>query len=190
MEIRCLLHGWCCLWFMMAYAPGSALQVTVDRPDVQGRVRILKVHSRGKQIGKDVDFEKIARRTPGLYNLFSNTCVHDVAGADDCCCANVNVNQLSMTPHVVTCSQSPDAFPSSLCCSMAAACPLHALLTCLPRHGVRTDFMHRQESACTPAILFSTALLRSPSTFTRTNDTDHTKCHVHGVLFLASFCVR
>ncbi|KAL3144331.1 ATP-dependent zinc metalloprotease FTSH 1, chloroplastic, variant 2 [Trebouxia sp. C0010 RCD-2024] len=40
-------------------------QVTVDRPDVQGRVRILKVHSRGKQIGKDVDFEKIARRTPG-----------------------------------------------------------------------------------------------------------------------------
>lgn len=41
------------------------LQVTVDRPDVQGRVRILKVHSRGKQIGKDVDFEKIARRTPG-----------------------------------------------------------------------------------------------------------------------------
>lgn len=45
------------------------LQVTVDRPDVQGRVRILKVHSRGKQIGKDVDFEKIARRTPG--NVFA-----------------------------------------------------------------------------------------------------------------------
>ena len=43
----------------------TSLQVTVDRPDVQGRVRILKVHSRGKQIGKDVDFEKIARRTPG-----------------------------------------------------------------------------------------------------------------------------
>ncbi len=91
-----------------------------------------------------------------------------------------------MTPHVVTCSQSPDAFSSS----MAAACPLHALLTRLPRHGVPTDFMHRQESACTPAIVFSTALQRSPSTFTRTSDTDHTKCHVHGVLFLASFCVR
>lgn len=42
------------------------MQVTVDRPDVQGRVRILKVHSRGKQISKDVDFEKIARRTPGM----------------------------------------------------------------------------------------------------------------------------
>ena len=40
-------------------------QVTVDRPDVQGRVRVLKVHSRGKSIGKDVDFDKVARRTPG-----------------------------------------------------------------------------------------------------------------------------
>lgn len=49
------------------------LQVTVDRPDVQGRVRILKVHSRGKQIGKDVDFEKIARRTPG--KRFQNSSV-------------------------------------------------------------------------------------------------------------------
>ena len=40
-------------------------QVTVDRPDVQGRVKVLKVHSRGKSIGKDVDFDKVARRTPG-----------------------------------------------------------------------------------------------------------------------------
>jgi len=40
-------------------------QVTVDRPDVAGRVKILKVHSRGKQLGKDVDFDKVARRTPG-----------------------------------------------------------------------------------------------------------------------------
>lgn len=42
------------------------MQVTVDRPDVQGRVAILKVHSRGKALGKDVDLEKIARRTPGF----------------------------------------------------------------------------------------------------------------------------
>jgi cell division protease FtsH len=40
-------------------------QVTVDRPDVSGRVQILKVHARGKSIGKDVDFDKVARRTPG-----------------------------------------------------------------------------------------------------------------------------
>lgn len=45
-------------------------QVTVDRPDVQGRVRILKVHSKGKSIGKDVDFDKVSRRTPGGLSLF------------------------------------------------------------------------------------------------------------------------
>lgn len=55
-------------------------QVTVDRPDVQGRVRILKVHSRGKSIGKDVDFDKIARRTPGftgadLQNLMNEAAI-------------------------------------------------------------------------------------------------------------------
>jgi ATP-dependent 26S proteasome regulatory subunit len=42
------------------------LQVTVDRPDVSGRVEILKVHARGKSLGKDVDLDKIARRTPGF----------------------------------------------------------------------------------------------------------------------------
>ena len=55
-------------------------QVTVDRPDVQGRVSILKVHSAGKSIGKDVDFEKIARRTPGftgadLANLMNEAAI-------------------------------------------------------------------------------------------------------------------
>ncbi|PQM39037.1 ATP-dependent zinc metalloprotease FTSH 1 chloroplastic-like isoform X1 [Prunus yedoensis var. nudiflora] len=34
-------------------------QVTVDRPDVAGRVKILQVHSRGKALAKDVDFEKL-----------------------------------------------------------------------------------------------------------------------------------
>lgn len=55
-------------------------QVTVDRPDVQGRVSILKVHSEGKTIGKDVDFEKVARRTPGftgadLQNLMNEAAI-------------------------------------------------------------------------------------------------------------------
>lgn len=55
-------------------------QVTVDRPDVAGRVQILKVHSRGKTIGKDVDFEKVARRTPGftgadLQNLMNEAAI-------------------------------------------------------------------------------------------------------------------
>lgn len=41
-------------------------QVTVDRPDVAGRIQILKVHSRGKVLSKDVDFDKVSRRTPGF----------------------------------------------------------------------------------------------------------------------------
>lgn len=56
------------------------VQVTVDRPDVQGRVAILKVHSEGKTIGKDVDFEKVSRRTPGftgadLQNLMNESAI-------------------------------------------------------------------------------------------------------------------
>jgi len=47
----------------------SVLQVQVDRPDVQGRVEILKVHSKGKILGPDVDLEKVARRTPGFTGV-------------------------------------------------------------------------------------------------------------------------
>ncbi|AAD50055.1 ATP-dependent metalloprotease [Arabidopsis thaliana] len=55
-------------------------QVTVDRPDVAGRVKILQVHSRGKALGKDVDFDKVARRTPGftgadLQNLMNEAAI-------------------------------------------------------------------------------------------------------------------
>ena len=55
-------------------------QVTVDRPDVQGRVSILKVHGRGKVPSKDVDLEKVARRTPGftgadLQNLMNEAAI-------------------------------------------------------------------------------------------------------------------
>mmetsp|Transcript_9700 Transcript_9700/g.16639 ORF Transcript_9700/g.16639 Transcript_9700/m.16639 type:complete len:705 (-) Transcript_9700:304-2418(-) len=55
-------------------------QVTVDRPDVQGRIKILQVHSRGKTLGGDVDFEKVARRTPGfsgadLENLMNEAAI-------------------------------------------------------------------------------------------------------------------
>ena len=39
-------------------------QVTVHYPDIAGRVAILKVHSRGKPLGEDVNLENIAKRTP------------------------------------------------------------------------------------------------------------------------------
>ncbi|MGB3241078.1 MAG: ATP-dependent zinc metalloprotease FtsH3, partial [Geitlerinemataceae cyanobacterium] len=41
-------------------------QVVVDRPDYAGRLEILNVHARGKTLAKDVDLERIARRTPGF----------------------------------------------------------------------------------------------------------------------------
>ncbi|KQX66260.1 ATP-dependent zinc metalloprotease FtsH [Angustibacter sp. Root456] len=41
-------------------------QVSVDAPDKAGREHILKVHSKGKPMGPNVDLEVIARRTPGF----------------------------------------------------------------------------------------------------------------------------
>lgn len=40
-------------------------QITVGRPDLSGREEILKVHSRGKKVAKEVDFSKIAKQTAG-----------------------------------------------------------------------------------------------------------------------------
>jgi cell division protease FtsH len=41
-------------------------QIAVDRPDLQGRVAILKVHAKGKPFAPDVDLNTVARRTPGF----------------------------------------------------------------------------------------------------------------------------
>ncbi len=41
-------------------------QVLVDRPDINGREAILKIHSRHVVLGPDVDLSKIAGRTPGF----------------------------------------------------------------------------------------------------------------------------
>ena len=40
-------------------------QITVEAPDMQGRLKILQVHGKGKPLA-DVDLEGIARRTPGF----------------------------------------------------------------------------------------------------------------------------
>jgi len=55
-------------------------QVVVDRPDYAGRLEILNVHARGKTLAKDVDLDKIARRTPGftgadLANLLNEAAI-------------------------------------------------------------------------------------------------------------------
>ena len=41
-------------------------KVAVELPDVQGRIRILGIHSRGKPLEPDVDIDAIGRRTPGF----------------------------------------------------------------------------------------------------------------------------
>ena len=41
-------------------------QVVVGAPDIKGREAILKVHSKGKPLSKDVDLKVLARRTPGF----------------------------------------------------------------------------------------------------------------------------
>ncbi len=41
-------------------------QIGVDRPDLNGREQILRVHAKGKPVGPDVDLRAVARRTPGF----------------------------------------------------------------------------------------------------------------------------
>ena len=55
-------------------------QVVVDRPDYSGRLQILKVHAKDKTLAKDVDLDKVARRTPGftgadLANLLNEAAI-------------------------------------------------------------------------------------------------------------------
>ena len=41
-------------------------QILVDRPDVKGRLDILRIHARGVSLDQSVELERIARRTPGF----------------------------------------------------------------------------------------------------------------------------
>ena len=55
-------------------------QVTVDVPDVKGRLEILNVHARNKKLAEEVSLEVIAKRTPGfsgadLANLLNESAI-------------------------------------------------------------------------------------------------------------------
>lgn len=55
-------------------------KIVVDRPDLQGRKEILKIHSRNKPLDPEVDLNVIARRTPGfagadLANLLNESAI-------------------------------------------------------------------------------------------------------------------
>jgi cell division protease FtsH len=67
-------------------------QVVVDRPDYGGRSEILKVHARGKTLGKDVDLDKIARRTPGFTGADLSNLLNEAA----ILAARRNLTEISM----------------------------------------------------------------------------------------------
>jgi cell division protease FtsH len=67
-------------------------QVVVDRPDYGGRVEILKVHARGKTLAKDVDIERIARRSPGFTGADLSNLLNEAA----ILAARRNLTEISM----------------------------------------------------------------------------------------------
>ncbi|MEM7773260.1 MAG: ATP-dependent zinc metalloprotease FtsH3 [Cyanobacteria bacterium P01_E01_bin.6] len=67
-------------------------QVVVDRPDYSGRFEILNVHARGKTLAKDVDLEKIARRTPGFTGADLSNLLNEAA----ILAARRNLTEISM----------------------------------------------------------------------------------------------
>ncbi|MER5849281.1 ATP-dependent zinc metalloprotease FtsH [Streptomyces sp. NPDC002012] len=54
-------------------------QIAVDRPDMQGRLEILKVHQKGKPVAKDVDLGAVARRTPGFTGADLSNVLNEAA---------------------------------------------------------------------------------------------------------------
>jgi len=54
-------------------------QVVLDAPDVRGRLDVLKVHTKGKPIGEDVNLEIIAKQTPGFSGADLANAVNEAA---------------------------------------------------------------------------------------------------------------
>jgi len=54
-------------------------RVTVDRPDWNGRLAILKIHSRNVPLGPDVDLVAVARSTPGMVGADLANLVNEAA---------------------------------------------------------------------------------------------------------------
>jgi len=67
-------------------------QVVVDRPDYAGRLEILNVHARGKTLSKDVDLDRIARRTPGFTGADLSNLLNEAA----ILAARRNLTEISM----------------------------------------------------------------------------------------------
>jgi cell division protease FtsH len=62
--------------------------ITIERPDGEGRERILKIHARGKPFAADVSWNDIANRTPGftgadLANVVNEAALLTIRGERD-----------------------------------------------------------------------------------------------------------
>ena len=53
--------------------------IVVDRPDVNGREAILKVHVRNKKVDDDIDLSVLARRTPGFVGADLENLINEAA---------------------------------------------------------------------------------------------------------------
>jgi len=51
----------------------------VDRPDINGREDILKIHSKNVLLGTEVDLRKLAGRTPGFVGADLANLVNEAA---------------------------------------------------------------------------------------------------------------
>jgi cell division protease FtsH len=54
-------------------------KVTMDNPDVKGRLEILKVHAKGKPLTSDVDLDSIAKITPGFSGADLENLINEAA---------------------------------------------------------------------------------------------------------------
>nr|MBA2276092.1 ATP-dependent zinc metalloprotease FtsH [Chloroflexota bacterium] len=54
-------------------------QVILDRPDMKGRLEILRVHSKGKPLDKSVDLQNVARKSPGFSGADLANLVNEAA---------------------------------------------------------------------------------------------------------------
>jgi len=54
-------------------------KVVVDRPDLQGRLAILRIHARNKPLAPEVDLEVLARRTPGFAGADLESLLNEAA---------------------------------------------------------------------------------------------------------------
>ena len=67
-------------------------QITINTPDLKGRIEILKVHARGKTFDQTVNFDEIAHRIPG----FSGADIENLLNEAALLVARANRNEINV----------------------------------------------------------------------------------------------